>query len=398
MSSSSTDRERDLERLVRDLALVDPPPFPPGQRVDRNAWDAALAATLQDTRATRPEQVYAETQARLDRFYNRPAAVEPRPPAAAVPGAAVKVNPFSELGVMGIVAQFLGVATEGRRLLATTSMDLRLRALSHYAANPVVPVAPTAALRSSAHLRVAQVDWDANDPIPLPRWTTTIRVTTASLVAGLNSGAFARMPFVTTITGYDDPDRDVHSSALVLGGLFPPNLTSLSLGASFDMPLSAVLPASLHTLTMGVYFNQPLPAELPASLHTLTMGARFDKPLPAVLPASLHTLTMGYCFNQPLPAVLPASLHTLTMGSFFRQPLPAVLPASLHTLTLGARFTHPLPAVLPASLHTLTLGSSFNHPLPAVLPASLHILTLGASFNHPLPAVLPASLDVVHGW
>lgn len=95
----------------------------------------------------------------------------------------------------------------------------------------------------------------------------------------------------------------------------PPNLTSLSMGDSFDRELiPGSLPSGLINLDLGFSFNKKIsPGVLPKKLYKLKFGRTYDKPIEQnVLPASLRKLKFGEWFNQKIESnVLPEKLQII---------------------------------------------------------------------------------------
>ncbi|GAM18375.1 hypothetical protein SAMD00019534_015500 [Acytostelium subglobosum LB1] len=107
-----------------------------------------------------------------------------------------------------------------------------------------------------------------------------------------------------------------HTYIVLTAGLLPQTLTHLTLGGTFNEPLtSRMLPDSLIELHLGISFNQQLC--LPNGLTTLTFGNSFDQTLTArILPQSLTKLKVGKYYNQTLPRTMN-TLKRLAIGESF---------------------------------------------------------------------------------
>ncbi len=192
-----------------------------------------------------------------------------------------------------------------------------------------------------------------------------------------------------TGTCFDRPIREVP---------FPRTLLHLELLGSFDEPLDGISWPPLETLAFGEMFNQSLAGHgggcgglLPPSLKSLTLGAAFDQPLDSVVwPPGLSHLQLGHSFNQDLRGVRwPASLAELYFGDLFRSPIAGVAwPESLRHLEFGHLFRQPLDGVVwPRGLEELRFGGYYNCSLEGEgveLPEGLRLLDLGRSFNQPI--------------
>lgn len=151
---------------------------------------------------------------------------------------------------------------------------------------------------------------------------------------------------------------------------FPHSLTSLNLGRGCNASLNDIRwPPHLTRLITGMTFDQPLNSwSSPSSLAELVLGDEhgngvWNRPVTQLrLPSNLVKLEFGYDFNQPLTGLqFPHSLRVLSFGHSFNRSLarsawspPANLEA-LH-LPLWSRWNRPWTHLhLPARLRKLTL-------------------------------------------
>ncbi|EFA78974.1 hypothetical protein PPL_08442 [Heterostelium album PN500] len=168
-----------------------------------------------------------------------------------------------------------------------------------------------------------------------------------------------------------------------LSCVLPVNLTSISFGETFNVPLLAgYLPPNLKKLKFECNpdFNQAISAGvLPNTLKKLKFGEVFNKRLePNVLPSSLTYLELGYYYDQTLQVgSLPPNLRVLIHKGESKISSNGVLPQSLCTLRSHISW---LPFI--KSLNNLTTLTIFN--------TDETIITLNLS---DLPASL-TSLDV----
>eukprot|EP01112_Ceratiomyxa_fruticulosa_P012077 TRINITY_DN3324_c0_g2_i1.p1 TRINITY_DN3324_c0_g2~~TRINITY_DN3324_c0_g2_i1.p1 ORF type:complete len:234 (-),score=56.09 TRINITY_DN3324_c0_g2_i1:488-1144(-) len=98
-----------------------------------------------------------------------------------------------------------------------------------------------------------------------------------------------------------------------------PNLTRMSFGFRFNMPVDSLLPPSLTHLEFKYHFNFPVSA-LPAKLTHLTLSYMFCQDVNS-LPHSLTHLRLGHCFDLPVPS-LPPNLILLAFGTCFNRTVP----------------------------------------------------------------------------
>lgn len=144
----------------------------------------------------------------------------------------------------------------------------------------------------------------------------------------------------------------------------PPNLIFLKyqIDKRLEYPCETIipfysLPSSLKYLHHSDPFNLPLDKTVPPSIVSLSLGNSFNQPLTS-LPLSLRTLKFGKSFDQNVDS-LPHSITKLNLGKNFDQPINS-LPPSLRSLSLGIFFDHPLDK-LPKSLSSLTVyGNDYD--------------------------------------
>lgn len=238
--------------------------------------------------------------------------------------------------------------------------------------------------------------------------------------------------------------------------LLPPNLTHLTFGIHFNLPLDHHLPPSLTHLTfennfqipedlprevssrIDHYWNHPLD-NLPSKLTHLVLPANFNSPI--LLPSTLTHLTASSSLSINS---LPHSLIHLEIGTIEREvtfppfltylritrfqrcvsltlpekltefqcyesfPAESHLPDSITSLTIRtSRSTFPpnlkhltlieggfpVDIKLPPSLETLHTRVSLENPLPPLPP---NLKTLKSQFNSVNPPSFPSNLTVLH--
>ncbi|KAN0035134.1 hypothetical protein ACTA71_004393 [Dictyostelium dimigraforme] len=185
---------------------------------------------------------------------------------------------------------------------------------------------------------------------------------------------------------------------------FPPNLTSLTFGNSFDseIPGGYFLNIPLKRLVCGKFFNKPIDVNktLPSTLKYLDLGyskifnsyKQLSTPLP-----KLESLIMGKGYNGILGiGDLPSSLKELSLSSGPKQSLEkGIIPNGITSLSLGDSFNQSIESnILPNSIKNLSFGLKFNQPIKInTLPCQLTSLSFDYHFNQPIEiGILPNSL------
>ncbi len=183
-----------------------------------------------------------------------------------------------------------------------------------------------------------------------------------------------------------------------------PNLTHLSIGGNFRQNI--LLPPSLNSLVLEAtalyhewkiaptslsHFNDELQK---SSISKLTLGSSFNLPVSCLMsfsahlipPLSITWLCFGDHFDQPVESLVGSLLH-LEFGNLFNQRVDS-LPQSLQYLKVAFHFNQ-LVNSLPPCLISLHFGESFNQKINN-LPSSITHLWLGFGFKQEL--VLPCQI------
>ena len=147
-----------------------------------------------------------------------------------------------------------------------------------------------------------------------------------------------------------------------------------------------VLPSKLLRLEVHEWTLPLSRVALPMSLIELDIHSLFDHSLP-VLPPQLEVLSIGGSFNQPLTDVLPSSLRVLRLTGRFDQPFKAdslSVTTQLRELYLGDHSARQLAAsVLPLSLRVLRVGRRYTLVIPEAsdAPSELRRLILPPAWD-----------------
>lgn len=147
---------------------------------------------------------------------------------------------------------------------------------------------------------------------------------------------------------------------------FPPYLTHLSFGDSFNQNVDS-LPPQLIYLKFGNNFNQAID-HLPPHLLHLILGTKFDQTVDN-LPSSLTHLEISGIFNNLIDN-LPNSLIYLSIKGYYCFPVQK-LPPSLQNLTLP--YSIPISHIPPSVTH---FSLSFSNPVFNGIPPNITHLTL----------------------
>jgi len=172
--------------------------------------------------------------------------------------------------------------------------------------------------------------------------------------------------------------------------VFPPNLTHLTFGHSFNKPLTSSViidddcfetkskfakevefPKSLTHLVFGNNFNQPLNASTLTLInrmkHSNYTNTKTRESKSFVFPPNLTHLEFGYKFNQMVDGVnFPPNLTHLEFGNWFNKSLDgAIFPPNLTHIKVGYQFNQSLDNVTfpPNLTHIKLRKSSLKHIL-----------------------------------
>ncbi|KAM9966619.1 hypothetical protein ACTFIR_006839 [Dictyostelium discoideum] len=181
---------------------------------------------------------------------------------------------------------------------------------------------------------------------------------------------------------------------------FPPNLTSLTFGNSFnsEIPSGYFLDLPLKVLVFGKFFNKLMyDKSLPSTLTSLDLGSSIF--LKFQLP-QLQSLIMGKGYNGTLKiGDLPTTLKQLSLcGNNFNSDSLSdfgIIPNGITSLSFGDSFNQLIENKnLPETITNLSFGLKFNKPIKInVLPSNLTSLSFNYHFNQPIEkGVLPNSL------
>ncbi|KAK5577480.1 hypothetical protein RB653_002421 [Dictyostelium firmibasis] len=182
---------------------------------------------------------------------------------------------------------------------------------------------------------------------------------------------------------------------------FPPNLTSLTFGFSFNnnIPIGYFINLPLKQLSFGGFFDKPIyDKTLPPTLISLDLGVSsyFD---PGFCNSfnQLESLVIGKgCSRTFIKGELPLSLKEISFNNFFKQPIQEdVIPNGVTSLSFGYSYNKPIEKdVLPDSIKKLSFGFLFNQSIiKDILPINLTSLSFNYHFNQPIgKGVLPNSL------
>lgn len=168
--------------------------------------------------------------------------------------------------------------------------------------------------------------------------------------------------------------------------LLPTNLTHLTFGPNFNLPVDNLLPQTLTHLTFESYnslgcFNQPVD-HLPPSLTHLTFGSQFNQPVNN-LPSTLIHLTFGKSFQQIINYLPPSITHLKFFE--FAHPFSTLPPNTSHLTVDVCKQTIQF---LPPSIKYLEL----NYPckVSAIPPQLTTLNHSNYSYN---TTILPSTVE-----
>jgi len=110
------------------------------------------------------------------------------------------------------------------------------------------------------------------------------------------------------------------------------------------------IPSNVTHLTFGALFNVPLERCVLPSVTYLKFGARFNQPIDNYIPQSVTQLIFGYYFNQPIKNCIPQSVIHLTFGHHFNQSIKGNIPSSVTHLTFETDFNKEVYDNIPSSV------------------------------------------------